>query len=55
MYMTNLGKGGGFMSTDNAGKPAKSDVPPHNRIIKFNTQKEILCHGRFTGENAGTY
>ena len=43
------------MSTDNAGKPAKADVPPHNRILKLNTPKENICHGRFIGENAGAY
>ena len=65
------------MSTDNAGKPAKADVPPHNRILKFYTPfaavyafdiygrdaltakavfgQEIICQGRFKGENAGTY
>ncbi len=65
------------MSTDNAGKPAKADVPPHNRNLKLYTPdkavyvfgiygegaltantvfgQEIICHGRFNGENAGTY
>lgn len=42
------------MSTDNAGKPGMADVPPHERIVKLNTSKEIY-HGRSYGEDEGTH
>ena len=43
------------MSTDNAGKPSKTDVPPHERIVKLHTQKETCYHGRSYGEDEGTH
>ena len=43
------------MSSDNAGKQSKTDVPPHEHIIKFNTTKETCYHGRSYFENEGAH
>lgn len=40
------------MSTDNSGRPAGTDVPPHSwSIIKFHNREEVYEHGRIDYQN----